>query len=1415
MVTMAKGWFQLRDAKAQKGAAKEKLAGLRVEGDTATIDASGERDAVAGTVYRLSELAVAGTVTLDQDGERERVFAGWAFTVHVVDEQPAGGRRIGSVEGACPEVVEHLAFSPDGALLAVGCCRGWGATVVVLDAASGDDLHHLMAREGESLGHQHGGTWLGFDAKGRLVTAGRDAFVRRWDPRSGRLLSRDARPEIVRAVAAAPDAPRLALVEDETSEILVLDDGLTKVDRHYAYDPPSTLQWGAGGLLLRASRDKVEVSGPVSASHYGRFEHPRLLDDGRVVAVAAPEDEPRRLVVLAPEGEPRALPTRGEPLAVDATRDGRRVVVCTERELAVLDLATGEALHALPFPTLERREGPVALSPDGLRVAFADGKRVARWVPGEAAPALSPFAGASLRLAGCATRLLGTTKVDGAWVAAARGLEGEAVAIPGDVRGAAADGETLVTCERGDEGSTLRYWDAATGAPLGGVHLDASSVDDVAISHDGGALLVDESGASIRDAGAGLARARPSADGEYVRDVAAAARADVGAFLISSPRDAVTVRPSDGAGLARFQVGDDAQALAVSPDGAFLVTAGDAIACWDARTGARRWRVDAYASKVAIAPAGDELAVASGGVLRWLDPADGRERARRVAHPAKLTALAYGLDGGLVSTGEEGSVVRWAPVGAVAAPPLPDSRALVRGALARGEEVRRAAEAKARAAERAPWGEIDAPPATRSAPLPVVGGEAAPTPVGTGGGRLQGRFSYATPADRKAALAAWKAAGAATGPFGGKGKELTLDGAVSGDAGALVRATGALARSALRGRARLALGDRLRVFVFDAASEEPNTEWPAIPPGATHRVPLAPSEDPPRHLLHDGPRYAWLLLPYRPEPGDEERAGEGEEEYEERDWGNEPIVRLVVLDAETGERLSSTALPLEPEVHPSPDGSLATFQASETMRHLARLGGKRDKTGVHLVDTTQAKAVAHLVPKGRVDAIDEVAWSTDGSLLAFRVDAERGRRLEVWDPRAGKLVKSFAEAVPFHFVGPRRIALLADEGAVTFLELGSKTKPQKVALEHPAQRLAPTAEGFAALGDGWLTRLDATGRVLGASPIDASGGRLSGDGSAWIEGSARHRLSDGARLSDHAQGIELVALSGERLATFDGVELIVRLLSTGQVLHRGPLSLDWDWKRRGEPALAWAGSRLFLCAGEALRVFDAATGRWLAGAAAELTAIAAAGGRIVTAHRHGALRIWDAASGRMEREISIGAELRRVAVDASLRRAAVVVGDAAALVDLEAGARLSERPLPAPTSDVSIACAPDGRSWALVNDGARLLGDDGAERWRREGYGLRAAVFTPDGRRLLVAADDAVVAVDAASGSELGALAGHASVRALACDADRLASAGDGALLWSLRALEGLGFAHPPEPPLSEPEPEPGAEDDRYESIDE
>jgi len=206
------GWKQARTQAAAVGAeGNAEARTLRFEVERGVDD----------LVWDLAQSAVGGSLEITRDGHRWHLNGGWA-TRHF-DADPGGRLTLPDASA------HHLAFSPDGTLLAVVVTQGWGVQVVVMETETGRVRHVFSAREGDSLDRDRTFDTLEYAARAafsadgaKLVCAGMDDHVRVWNLADGALLHRHRLPRKPAAVAASSAVLALVLRGDDSS-LLLLD----------------------------------------------------------------------------------------------------------------------------------------------------------------------------------------------------------------------------------------------------------------------------------------------------------------------------------------------------------------------------------------------------------------------------------------------------------------------------------------------------------------------------------------------------------------------------------------------------------------------------------------------------------------------------------------------------------------------------------------------------------------------------------------------------------------------------------------------------------------------------------------------------------------------------------------------------------------------------------------------------------------------------------------------------------------------------------------------------------------------------------------------------------------------------------------------------------------------------------------
>jgi RNA polymerase sigma factor (sigma-70 family) len=298
--------------------------------------------------------------TADFDG-RVRLW-NWGTGAAVRDLATAPGTRV-------------LVFAPDGATLAIG---GTGQAVRLFDTATGRER---FPADAPTMGVS--GLSLSADGR-RLVTVAGDGF-RVWDPVSGGRVARLEPPDPApMLLAVSPDGTRVAGVaagyrvrvwDPESGREVCVSDGPPAPMFALAFAPD-------GSTLVGAYTADVRVWDPVTGKARGILKRPwaepRSLAFGRTgpelavgyhdgsVGVWDPSTARLGLVVPADRRAPYGL-----------AYDPRRAVLARVAlgRVRVHDAQTMAERWSLPRPP-DLESGAVALSPDGHRLAYANGPTV-------------------------------------------------------------------------------------------------------------------------------------------------------------------------------------------------------------------------------------------------------------------------------------------------------------------------------------------------------------------------------------------------------------------------------------------------------------------------------------------------------------------------------------------------------------------------------------------------------------------------------------------------------------------------------------------------------------------------------------------------------------------------------------------------------------------------------------------------------------------------------------------------------------------------------------------------------------------------------------------------------------------------------------------------------------------------------
>jgi WD40 repeat protein len=272
------------------------------------------------------------------------------------------------------EIVNSVAFSPDGQILAAG----GGKEVRLRYKSSGNELNLLS--------HEKTVTTVAFSPDGkRLASGSTDMTVRVWNlekPKAEPLILRGHR-NYVTSVLFSPDGERLASASvDNTTRIWHVSS--RKELKSLKHERPVT--WVVfspdGKRIATASGKTARLWDVVTGSELKRFYHPDMVtcvalsSDGKCLATASSDMKARIWDISA--GEDRVPRTAGHPDIIVATLspDGKLLATASSgNKVRIRDASTGEDL--IPF-RYEDYVISVAFSRAGKKIAMACTDNMAR-----------------------------------------------------------------------------------------------------------------------------------------------------------------------------------------------------------------------------------------------------------------------------------------------------------------------------------------------------------------------------------------------------------------------------------------------------------------------------------------------------------------------------------------------------------------------------------------------------------------------------------------------------------------------------------------------------------------------------------------------------------------------------------------------------------------------------------------------------------------------------------------------------------------------------------------------------------------------------------------------------------------------------------------------------------------------------
>ncbi|HEX6524475.1 MAG TPA: trypsin-like peptidase domain-containing protein [Streptosporangiaceae bacterium] len=489
-----------------------------------------------------------------------------------------------------PANPSSVAFSTDGALLAVGC----GSVAAIVDTADGRTLRVLKGHSGtlERVAFLPDGT--------RLATASDDRTARIWDLTTGKSRKVTIDGRAIRGVAFSPDGTLLATAStDGTARIRDLTTGKSRkvtIDgravQYFAFSPDGTLLATAStdstariwDLNTGTTRTTINSAGHVIGGM-------AFSPDGTHLATASYDGTARIWDVAT--GTTRTTLTGHEDWiwGVAFSPDGTLLATAsTDGTARIWDITTGAGRKVTNRGSAVQG---VAFSPDGRQLATASTDGTARiWdlATGTTRTTLTGHNGGLWRVAFSPTRTeLATTSEDHTaciWdltTGKSRKLAGHKETVRGVA--ISTDGRLLATASID---RTARIWDLTTGESRE-VTGHKSVVQDVAFSPDGRLLATAsyDGTARIWDVATGTSRTTLTGHDDWVWGVAFSPD---GTLLATASNDR-TARIWDVAtGTTRTTLtGHDGwvRAVAFSTDGRLLATASiDGTArIWDVTTG--------------------------------------------------------------------------------------------------------------------------------------------------------------------------------------------------------------------------------------------------------------------------------------------------------------------------------------------------------------------------------------------------------------------------------------------------------------------------------------------------------------------------------------------------------------------------------------------------------------------------------------------------------------------------------------------------------------------------------------------------------------------------------------------------------------------------------------------------------------
>ncbi|KAG8732043.1 hypothetical protein FRC10_001282 [Ceratobasidium sp. 414] len=582
-----------------------------------------------------------------------------------------------------PDVVDSVAFSPDGRRMATGCRDN---TVRIWDTETGAAVLNPLR------GHLNPVKCAVFSPNGRrIVSCSDDRTIRVWDAETGSEVCPPLKGHsgIVRSVAFSPNGQRIASCSaDQTVRVWDAETGkilLGPLDGHS--DRVMSVAFSRDGRYIASgSFDKTirvwdaEIGAVVHGPLRGHSDQVSSVafsfDDSLIVSGSA---DFTLIIWDAKTGTRKLGPLRGHTELVQSVAfspDDRHILSgSADGTVRFWDVESGCELVGQPRSHSDR-VWCVAFSPDGRRVASASGdKTVQIWdaepgvavqsAPRRQSAAVYSVAFSSdgrLIVAGSGDHLLRI------WDAATGGAVREPLSGHTDLVMSVAFSHDGCRLASGSMDQTLRIWELETGVTiLGPLQGHSNSVLSVAFSPDDRLIASGSLDVRIWDAETGAPYIQPLTG--HSGGVRSVVFSPDGSTLISGSHDK-TVRAWDantGASLLGPMRGHSGQvaAVAFSPDGKCIASGSvdRTVRLWDAETGAilhtLRGHSDfvqsvafSHNSRLVVSCSGDQT-------VRIWDVATGTSVLKPLrGHSHSVRSVAFSPDGLRIVSGSDDATLR-------------------------------------------------------------------------------------------------------------------------------------------------------------------------------------------------------------------------------------------------------------------------------------------------------------------------------------------------------------------------------------------------------------------------------------------------------------------------------------------------------------------------------------------------------------------------------------------------------------------------------------------------------------------------------------------------------------------------------------------------------------------------------------